>query len=179
MKNPRRNPAGADVPHGDELLLQRLLDGELEAPARAEVEARIGAEPALRQRFEMEQALRAGFRTLRAQGRTAPASFTASVVAAVRRLPSRSELVDGEEQQQIRRLCRRVLIAALALLGLGLAVHAGLLDRGQSNTLQAAPDEIQREMDRLDALIQGGILEAGGASGASRDGGNRAPERAR
>ncbi|MEO6594158.1 MAG: hypothetical protein ABIP94_05345, partial [Planctomycetota bacterium] len=35
--------------------------------------------------------------------------------------------------------------------------------RGQSDTLQAAPNEmereIQREMDRLDALIQKGVLE--------------------
>ncbi|MEO6594633.1 MAG: hypothetical protein ABIP94_07755, partial [Planctomycetota bacterium] len=119
-KLPNGNTPGDDMPHdnislSDERLLHRLLDGELDTRVTAELQARLGGEPALRQRFEREQALRAGFQAVRARGRTAPASFTTGVIAAVRRLPSRTEIEQSEVSERILRMCRRLLIAAAVL----------------------------------------------------------------
>jgi len=58
-------------------------------------------------------------------------------------------------------LCRRLLVAAAVLFGLGLLWHAGVFGEGRGDSLQAAPGDVQREMDRLDVRIQDGGATAG------------------
>jgi anti-sigma factor RsiW len=142
--------------HSDELLLHRFLDGEIAAAEVAAFEARLGAEPLLRQRLEQQRALRAGFAAHREGGAvpaTAPATgFTARVLAAARRLPSRQQMDLLEAANAWVRTCQRLLVAAAIVFGIGMAWHSGLFDGGRADTLQAAPDEIEQEMKRLDSV---------------------------
>jgi anti-sigma factor RsiW len=149
------------TPDRDERVLQRYLDGELPADD-GDFGKRLMADPAMRERLAEAQALRAGFRAAKAPSRdaiSAPAGFTAKVVAAARSLPSRQQLEQADVLQTAVRLCRRVLLAAALVAGAGLLWHVGLFDRGLDDTLQAAPDEIQQEMDRLDRIMLGGGSE--------------------
>lgn len=146
--------------HDDLKSLHRFLDGELDAAANAALRARLAAEPELRQLLAGEQRLRDGFAAARTPVVAAPAGFTAGVLAAVRRLPSRDQLELQEVGDRIVRLCRRLLIAAAVLFGLGLVWHSGLLD-AHTDKLEAAPDEIRSEMERLDARIRAGLPDSG------------------
>ena len=138
----------------DDRQLQRYLDGELAGEERAAFSARLLADADLRERFERAQGLRQPFAKLRAEAPAgAPADFTASVLAEVRRLPDRALLEQQDVTSATMRLCRRMLLAAAVLCAIGIAWHAGLLDRGASATVEAAPDDVQREMERLDELI--------------------------
>jgi anti-sigma factor RsiW len=151
------------ISHHDELELHRFLDGELDAAASAAFRARCEAEPALRQRLVEERAMRAAFAAARGVPTGPSTGFTASVIAAVRQLPARREIEEREAGEAVVRLCRRLLVAALIVFGLGAAWHGGLLDSDRGNLLEAAPDEIRTEMERLDALIESGALDAGKA----------------
>ncbi|MCC7398497.1 MAG: hypothetical protein IT455_15610 [Planctomycetes bacterium] len=141
-------------PNPEDLLLQRYLDGELDAAARAACDARLLTEPQLRQRLDSLRGFAAGFAAMRAEGRRAPAGFTAAVVAAARRLPSRQELQQADVTAGAVAFCRRLLLAAAILTVGALGFHFGLF-RHQPSTLQATPDEVQQEMDRLDSLVTG------------------------
>ncbi len=152
MNDARNYPS--DLVRGDQQLLQRLLDGELSPEATATLEARLLAEPALRAGLERERGLRAGFVAGRPTAMAAPAGFAAGVMAAVRRQPSRRELVAEQAAVDLGQMCRRILIAAAILIAVGLAWHSGLFAGRAHDQLQAAPDEIRHEMERLDALIQ-------------------------
>jgi anti-sigma factor RsiW len=138
--------------HDDTRNLHRFLDGELDATAAAALRTRLAAEPDLRRQLAAEQAMRGGFATVRAAAVTPPAGFTAEVLAAVRRLPARDQIEQQDTAERVVRLCRRLLLAAAVLFGLGLVWHSGLLD-AHSDKLEAAPDEIRSEMQRLDAMI--------------------------
>jgi anti-sigma factor RsiW len=147
--------------HADELLLHRFLDGEMDSAQAVAFEARLAAEPRLRRRLEDETNLRAGFAAAHAGGPAPRAGFTAGVLAAARCLPSRQQLKRDEVVVEFVRTCRRVLIAAAVLFGISLAWYAGLMDSRRSATLEAVPRwEIEKEMKRLDALIESGALGA-------------------
>jgi anti-sigma factor RsiW len=158
-------------PSPDDMTLHRFLDGELDAAAAGAFRARLAAEPALRERLAVEQRVRSGFTGARAEATAAPAGFTAGVMAAVRRLPDRGTLEQQVAQQdladRIVRLCRRLLIAAAVVFGLGLLWHSGLFD-DHADRLEAAPDELRLELERLDARIRAGELDAADAGGAAR-----------
>ncbi len=75
---------------------------------------------------------------------------------------------------KLARRNRRLLLAAALLAGLGCAWHAGLFERERAATLEAAPDEVQREMERLDArILEARDLEAGHSDAGHRDAGHR------
>jgi anti-sigma factor RsiW len=150
----------------DELLVQRHVDGELAPEAAAAFAARLVVESALRQRVEALQALRAGFLAGRDTGPRPRADFAGKVMAAVRQLPSRQQLEQATAVGGAMMFCRRLLLAAVLLGGVGLAWGTGLFDGGTSAELHATPDEVQRELDRLDALLQNG---ADGATGRTRE----------
>ena len=140
--------------HADEVLLHRVLDGEMDSAQAVAFEARLAAEPRLRSCCEDARVLRAGFAAAHAGGPAPRAGFTAGVLAAARSLPSRQQLKRDEVVADLVRNCRRVLIAAAALFVISLAWHAGLVNSRHSDTLQAAPkQEVEQEMKRLDALI--------------------------
>lgn len=147
--------------HDDELLLHRFLDGEMDSAQAVAFEARLAAEPRLRRGLEDASALRAGFAAAHGGGPAPRAGFTAGVLAAARCLPSRQQLKRDEVAADLVRACRRVLIAAAVLFGLSLVWHAGLVNSRRSDTLQAVDSrEVKQEMDRLDALIVSGALDA-------------------
>ena len=150
-----------NISHDDRQNLDRLLDGELPPERAAALRARLAAEPALRTAFEERQRLRGAFASAAStRGFAAPAGFTASVLAATRGLPARREIEEREVADHIVRVCRRVLIAAAVVVGLGIVWQSGLWRRDHDSRLQAAPNEVEQEMNRLDALI--GADEAGG-----------------
>lgn len=138
-------------PSRDDLMIQRYVDGELPEAEAAAFAARMLQEPSLRERVEELQQFVSGFAGDDAVA--APAGFTANVLTEVRRLPERAELEQMDLAAGAVKLCTRVLLAAALILGLGLAWHAGLLDGNRADTVEAAPDAIEKEMDRLDQLI--------------------------
>jgi hypothetical protein len=138
--------------HDDRMLLQRHLDGALDRGASAAFAARATAEPELAQALEAERALRIGFAAARGEARRAPATFTANVLAAVRRLPSRELLEQQDVAAHAVRLCRRLLLAAAVIAGLGLVWQSGLVHTPAAAPLQASPGDVLREIERLDAL---------------------------
>jgi anti-sigma factor RsiW len=146
------------IPHRDELLLQRHLDGELDAAASAAFTARLASEPELARALADAKALQSGFRAARADTMRPPASFAASVLAAVRQLPSRLELERADVAAAGVTLCRRLLLVAALLVGAGMAWHFGLLHDDAPATVEAAPGDVQRELERLDALLQSGAV---------------------
>jgi anti-sigma factor RsiW len=135
----------------DERTMQRYVDGELSESDAAAFAARLLREPGLRAEVAALEALTA--RMTPAAPPAAPSDFTANVLTAVRRLPERAQLEQAEVTASAVRLCVRVLVAAGLLLGLGLAWHAGLLDQGGADTLEAAPAVIEQELERLDQQI--------------------------
>jgi anti-sigma factor RsiW len=138
--------------HADSLLVQRFLDGELSADAAAALRARIAAEPELAAAVAAARALRVPFAVAKAAS-GAPAGFAGRVVAAVRQLPSRAQLEGAETAAVVLRMCRRVLVAAAVLFAVGLAMRSGWLEVGLGAPLQAAPDEVESELERLDRVI--------------------------
>jgi anti-sigma factor RsiW len=140
------------ISHADSLLVQRFLDGELSPEAGAALRARLAAEPDLAAAVEAARALRVPFAAAKAAP-GAPAGFAGRVVAAVRQLPSRAQLEGAEAAAVVLRVCRRVLVAAAVLFAVGLAMRSGWLELGLGAPLQAAPDEVQSELQRLDRLI--------------------------
>lgn len=152
--------------HRDELQLQRYLDGELPPDDAAAFAARLAAEPEVRRRHDEARTLRTAFAAARGEGRRASAGFTANVLAAARRLPAREELQQLDVAAGGMTFCRRILLAAAALAALGLLWRSGLVaDRGQ-DMLQATPDEVQREVERLDAVIMRQAADQGATQGA-------------
>src|SRR5690606_11800267 len=80
--------------------LQRYLDGQLSESEAAAFAARMLSDGGLRQQVETMERVRAGFAseagTAKAGVMRAPAGFTASVMAEVRRLPSREQLQQND-----------------------------------------------------------------------------------
>lgn len=135
--------------------LQRYVDGELSESEAAAFAARMLSDSELRQRVEALEQVQFGFAAAAASGPAkAPAGFTANVMAEVRRQPSREQLQQNDIAEATVRLCRRLLIAAAMLLGLGLGWQSGLFQGNGSGEIEAAtPAEVEAEMQRLDDLI--------------------------
>ncbi len=153
MNRPHR-----ELPQRDALQLQRYLDDRLSPAERTAFAARLAAEPALQEAAASAKSLGTMFATARADVRTPSAGFTANVLAAARRLPARDELKQADLAAAAVGMCRRLLLAAVLLAGLGLVWHSGLVhDQGPAE-LQAAPDDVQREIERLDRLIESGAV---------------------
>lgn len=104
-----------------------------------------------------------------ASARRPRADFTAGVLAAARQLPTRQQLQQADEVGSAMVFCRRLLFAAALLGALGLLWRSGLIAVGHgADTLQAAPDDVRHEIDRLDALLRSGSLDTHSANGARR-----------
>jgi hypothetical protein len=56
------------------------------------------------------------------------------------------------------RICRRLLVAAAVVAGIGLLWQAGLVRLGTPAVLQASPGEMQRVIDELDAVHNSGAV---------------------
>lgn len=148
----------------DSLLLQRYLDRELPADAAEAFRRRLDADPELAAAAAAHGVFAAGFAAARRDVRVAPAGFAHKVLAGVRQLPARAQLEAEATSAVVVRVCRRVLLAAVVLFAMGLALRSGLLDGGFGEQLQAAPEEVEAEMQRLDALAA--RLDAASLDGA-------------
>lgn len=142
--------------HHDELLLQRHLDSALDATASAAFAARLASEPELASAAVAARAMRVGFTAARTMTMRPPASFTASVVLAARQLPTRQLLEQADLAASAIGWCRRILLAAGILAGIGLLWQSGLMRNEAPPTMQADPADVQHEIERLDALLQAG-----------------------
>jgi anti-sigma factor RsiW len=153
MNQPHR-----DLPQRDELQLQRYLDDRLNPAERAAFAARLLADPALQAAETAARSLRTAFAAARTEVRTPSSAFTANVLAAARRLPARHELQQADLAAGAVATCRKLLLAALLLAGLGLLWHSGLAHDQEPADLQAAPGDVQREIERLDRLLESGAV---------------------
>ncbi|MCB9879121.1 MAG: hypothetical protein H6835_16115 [Planctomycetes bacterium] len=142
-------------PSAEDRLLQRYLDRELSADESAAFAGRLLTDATLRDRVQQAEALRAPLLAAAAAPTPrASMAFTQKVMAEVRRQPSREQLMRFDLSASTLRVCRRILLAAAVLCAIGAAALTGLFDRPGADTLQAAPGEVQQEIDRLDAAIR-------------------------
>jgi len=142
--------------HHDELLLQRHLDGELDAAAAATLRERLAAEPALARAEAGARALRELRRSSPSAERRPSAGFTAGLLHAVRQLPSRQLLEQADLVASGVAWCRRILLAAAVIAGLGLVWQSGLVQREAAGVMQADPADVQQVIERLDAELRAG-----------------------
>jgi len=168
------------ISNHDLRLLHRSLDGALSGADSLALQQRLAGEPALRDALERLQAERRVFAAAAKQSLPGPsAGFAAKVLGAVRKLPARDALQAERMAEALVHTCRRLLIAAAVLLTLGLAWQVGVFGPQGPQTLEAAPADVQRSMDRLDSLIQEGALtekgtvEQGQAGSSGRAGESR------
>jgi anti-sigma factor RsiW len=145
-----------EISRGDELLLDRFLDGALTAEALAECRRRLEDERALRAALRERMRLRRGFIAGRDAVFVPPAGFASRVLEATRRLPP---AVDAGIDVIV--VCRRILLAAAIVCAASLLWHSGLFVQHGDGTLQAAPDEAAEVIKALDERIQAGFTEAG------------------
>jgi anti-sigma factor RsiW len=129
----------------------RYVDGEMAHDDRVAFESRLAADPGLASEVEELAGLRRMFAPERVTQGPAPSSgFRARVLAEV----AGHTAERGPERETFDVFCRRIVVAAALLFGLGVLVFAGLLRRADTGRLEASPAEIHKEMDRLDALIR-------------------------
>jgi hypothetical protein len=156
------------ISNHDLRLLYRSLDGALPPAEDHLLQQRLVREPALSVALERLRVERQGFAAAAGQRLSGPsAGFAAKVLAAVRQLPARDALQAERMAGVLVQTCRRLLVAAAVLLALGLAWQVGVFGPRGPQTLEAAPADLQRTMDRLDAMIREGALQPGptGSSG--------------
>jgi hypothetical protein len=141
-------------------LLHRLADGEtvdLVPGQLAAFERRIAAEPVLGEALEQLRSLRAMFAPSRsAPGPAVPDGFAAGVLLAVRQQAfsaAGTRMPGTEGADRTVSVCRRLLLLAAAIAAVAVLLHTWVLTSREPKHLQAAPTEVQREMDRLDNLI--------------------------
>jgi anti-sigma factor RsiW len=143
-----------NLSHRDELLVQRHLDGELSPSDAVAFAARLEIEPALRDCHAAASALRSGFCAAR-EGMLRPRpGFKAAVLSAVRQLPSRLQLEQADLANRTVVFCRRLLLAAVLLGSIAFAFNIGLFGGPAAKTLQADPNAVQHEIDRLERIVR-------------------------
>lgn len=168
MTDSHDTPAGTpreDLSEADRILAGRFVDGELPAKERAAFEARLAEDAALQAAVDGQADLSAMF--VPGPAPQPSAGFRARVLAAARRLPDSEELSASQssghqapvvslatQRAHIEAFCRRLLVAAALLILFGGLAWAGILRQADSGQLEASRDEIQQEMERLDALIR-------------------------
>ena len=138
----------------DEMQIARYLDGEMSAADRAGFESRLQEDAALRAALQAAEESCRILREACPAPLRAPAGFRSGVLDAVRRMPSREELVQlttsEENVAQVVAFARRLLVAAAVILGLGLLLGLDLLRADEGAELQA--DEADQQlMDQRDA----------------------------
>ncbi len=139
----------------DQMLVARFVDGELDAPARREFETRLADEPALRAAVDELTQTSSLFDAGRAEATPQPSEgFQDRVLREIRRLPTGQELATAGsgDVAHFEAFCRRLMVAAVLLIGLGVLVFAGILRQSDTGKLEASPQEVREEMERLDAL---------------------------
>jgi anti-sigma factor RsiW len=137
--------------------VQRFVDGEMTIDERSRFEARLADEHDLRAAVDELSSLRACFDAERAAPTPRPsAAFEARVLAEIRRAPLSRDGQPGDALAgpSLQLWGRRVVVAAMFVMGLALLVYAGLLKRVDTGHLKASPAEIQRVVERLDAKIR-------------------------
>ena len=150
-----------ELREADLLACARYVDDEFDAVQRDQFEQRMAAEPALRAHVEELQGMRGMFRAEPAPAVQPSLGFQARVLDEIRRLPTGEQLasVDRAGGIEFESYCRKFLVAAALIIGIGVLVFAGLLRQADSGELEATPEAIRAEMEQLDSRITDQIRE--------------------
>ena len=138
----------------------RYVDGEMSADERHSFQQRLAREPGLQKSLREMKEVRAWFHRSRHQPLIPPTpGFTGSVIAAARRLPTRDELLaqDIHEhcyESELVTYARRISLAAGVVFGLCLFLFGTLRVQSDATRLEASPDRVRLEMERLDRAIR-------------------------
>lgn len=143
----------------ERIVVSRYVDGEMTGDDLVSFRQRLAAEPALREIVSEVEDLRSWFRP----GAVLPpipasSGFTATVLAAARRLPTTEELQAEETdarayENELVTCARRISLAAAVVFGLALLLFATLNVPRDASQLIAKP-ALRLEMDRLDQQIR-------------------------
>ena len=170
----------------DALDVMRFLDGEMHDVERTRFEQRLQGEPELAEALATARGGRDWFAAGRDEPIAPPEGLAASVMAQVRAepAPDRSQpdapvtaasttgSVDaGAPSDGEARFVRQLLLAAVLLIGLAAGLFLGMKVQEDAERLEASPDRIRQEMERLDERIRDGALDPGSPEpGAPRGG---------
>ena len=148
-----RESVGRESVDEQDLLVQRYLDGVLDAGTRAGFEARLGRDPSLRAIVDGFSSVRRAFRVTAAETPPRPsAGFQSRVLArAAITTEVSSPQVDAAD---VLRWARRALIAAMVIAVLSLLVLSGAMHRADDGRLQASEADVQKAMTDLDARMR-------------------------
>ncbi len=151
----------------ERILVSRYVDGEMTGDDLVSFRQRLAAEPALREIVSEVEELRGWFR----RGSVLPPipaspGFTASVLAAARRLPTREERQAEDTnarayENELVTCARRISSAAAVVFGLALLTFAALNVTRDANRLEAGVNERLRAMEVLDQAIRDRDEQAG------------------
>lgn len=135
----------------------RFVDDEMSSDECQKFEARLAKEPALAAVVDDYRGLQSAF-----VAEPAPQP-SAGFFERVQREVAAGGPRDGDLMTEgdavpaslhdFEALCRRLIVAAALLIGLGLLVWGGLIRSADSGKLEASPAEMRQEMERLDALL--------------------------
>ena len=146
-------------------VLDRILRGVPE-DERASFLRRLEREPGLQAAVSELEELRAWFGGDRGQS-PMPASrgFSASVLAAARRLPTREELreldiQERDDQTDLVNYARRISFAAAMLIGVALLLFV-TAQVSVTTQVEATPLRVEQTMERLDEAIRAESERAG------------------
>jgi anti-sigma factor RsiW len=146
------------VTRSEQLLIQRLLDGELPEAEAAALRERLKSEPALRRLMAEQRGVTRWFEavrneTTRPDAGPAPHSaapggprdgFSTRVLEAIRS-PDATAAASASV-----RFARRIALAAAFLMAVSVLWALALSDRGSGRTLDASPDEVRQAVERVE-----------------------------
>ncbi|MEO0481593.1 MAG: hypothetical protein AAF196_19150 [Planctomycetota bacterium] len=170
-----------------ESLLQRYVDGELDSAERRRFEERLQDDPAARASLEEFESTRSLLRSASADPVVVPSDFRSRIVDQVRgRVPDSLESEEPESggwasgppassagstvvAHRVASWGIRVVCAAALLLAACAAFAFGWFDQAESGDLSASPNQLQNEMEALDAEIEAdrAAAERNGSAGRS------------
>lgn len=141
-------------PSADEIAITRFIDCEMSEVDSREFERRLAADARLAEAVRQARELRRMFAPGRSEAGPEPSSeFKTRVMRDVARLPSYSDWQDGVVFD-MGLWGKRIVAAAIIIVGLSMMVYTGLIGPADSGRLEASPAEIEERIRELDSSIR-------------------------
>jgi anti-sigma factor RsiW len=134
----------------DEILIQRLLDGELPEPAARALRERLANDPRLRQMASEQRLVTRWFEGAAAGDEASPQARVP--VGFAGRVVSRLNEQPFDRPVPVLVFTRRIALAAAVLLAVTLVWHFALSGRLAGGQMQATHDEVKEAVDQLRLL---------------------------
>ncbi|MHC5063826.1 MAG: anti-sigma factor [Planctomycetota bacterium] len=141
-------------PTGEEIEIARFIDAEMSEAEKNGFEQRLAADASLAEAVRQARELRSLFKPGREDAGLEPTpEFKSRVMRDVAKLPSYRDWQDGV-LLDLGIWGKRIVAAAIIIIGLSLMVYSGLIGPADSGRLEASTGEIEERIRELDASIK-------------------------